>query len=101
MKIYISGPITGRDIDEVREHFAKAQLRIEELGHEAVNPFDNGLDETHSWKQHMIRNIALLLMQCDAICLLDGWRESRGARIEHNIATELNLAIMDEGAIWR
>lgn len=100
MKIYISGPITGRDIDQAREHFARAQLRIEELGHEAVNPFDNGLGPAYSWRENMVKDIDML-MQCDAICLLDGWQTSRGARIEHNIATELNLAIMDEGAIWR
>ena len=36
------------------------------------------------------------LLHCNAIYMLQGWQESKGARIEHYIATELGLHIMYE-----
>ena len=43
----------------------------------------------------MLKDIADLL-QCNAIYMLQGWEDSKGARIEHYIATEIGMPIMYE-----
>lgn len=93
MRVYISGKISGQSADEVEAKFAQAVAQIRAFGHEAVNPLDNGLGSEASWNEHLVADIALLL-GCDAIYLLKDWRNSRGARIERNIAQECGLQIL-------
>lgn len=93
MKIYISGKISGLPLDEVRAKFEWAAYQIKSFGHEAMNPLNNGLDPSEHWNKHMIADIALLL-ECDAIFLLPDWMNSRGARIELNIAQECGKPIL-------
>jgi hypothetical protein len=95
MKIYISGKISGTDLKETRTRFAAVAKAMKRLGYEPVNPLENGLSEHDSWEAHMFKDIADLL-QCKAIYMLQGWEESKGARIEHYIATEIGMPIMYE-----
>ena len=95
MKIYISGKISGTDLTETRKRFAAVAKVTKRLGYEPVNPLENGLSEHDSWKAHMLKDIADLL-QCKAIYMLQGWQESKGARIEHYIATKIGMPIMYE-----
>ena len=95
MKIYISGKISGTDITETRKRFAAVAKAMKRLGVEPVNPLENGLSEHDTWKAHMLKDIADLL-QCKAIYMLQGWEESKGARIEHYIATKKRMPIMYE-----
>ena len=95
MKIYISGKISGTDLTETRKRFAAVAKVTKKLGYEPVNPFENGLSEQDTWEAHIVKDIADLL-QCKAIYMLQGWQESKGARIEHYIATEIGMPIMYE-----
>lgn len=36
-----------------------------------------------------------MLLKCSAVCMLPGWKRSRGARLEHHVAEELGLDIFD------
>lgn len=91
MKVYISGPITGKE--DYEKVFYGAQNRLERLGLQVVNPADPSLGTEENWEAYMRRDIRLLL-DCDAIYMLDGWKQSRGAIIEHNLASDLNMIIM-------
>jgi len=93
MKIYISGKISDLPTEQVKEKFAKAEAQIRAFGHEPVNPLDNGLPSTATWAQQMTASLAMLF-ECDAIYLLPDWGDSRGARIEANIAQECGLEIL-------
>lgn len=95
MKIYISGKISGTDLTETRKRFAAAAKELQARDFTPVNPFENGLTEHDSWEAHMLKDIADLL-QCNAIYMLQGWEDSKGARIEHYIATEIGMPIMYE-----
>ena len=95
MKIYISGKISGTDLTETRKRFAAVAEATKKLGYEPVNPFENGLSEHDSWEAHMFKDIADLL-HCHAIYMLQGWEDSKGARIEHYIATEIGIPITYE-----
>lgn len=95
MKWYISGKITDLPTDHVIAKFKQAEQQIMAFGHEPVNPLKNGLDMESHWNSHLIADIALLL-ECDAIYLLSDWKDSKGARIEANIAEECGLQIVHQ-----
>jgi hypothetical protein len=74
-------------------HAATATLRAQ--GHEVVNPAEINPDTTMAWHACMRRDIAELVT-CDAIHLLDGWQNSKGATLEHHIAERLGLVITED-----
>jgi hypothetical protein len=97
MKVYISGKITGYDIKFAESKFNESEEFLRLKGFIPVNPFK--LSETHpdkSWEDYMIDDIRGLFA-CDAIYLHPDWGQSRGARIEYQIAKELNLKVMFAG----
>ena len=95
MKWYISGKISGLPTDQVTAKFQQAEQQIRAFGYEPVNPINNGLGSEASWNEHLVADIALLL-ECDAIYLLKDWGDSRGSRIEANIAEECGLQIVHQ-----
>ncbi len=42
------------------------------------------------WRVHMRADIALLV-QCDMIYMLRGWELSKGAKLEHDVATSCGI----------
>lgn len=82
MKVYISGPITGTD--DYMERFAKAEEYLQSVGFTVINPakVNSNLPADTTWKQYMEMSIVMLKM-CDAIYMLDGWKNSCGANIEY------------------
>jgi len=97
-KIYISGKITGLPVGEVKARFQQAELMLIGLGYEVVNPLKNGLTKEHSWAEHMLRDIESLF-DCDVIYMLNNWMDSKGARIEKNIADELGMDVWFESNV--
>lgn len=90
MRIYLSGPITGYDIEERKRVFREACEMLQREGHDAVNPFDNGLDDTQGYKEHMREDLKLLL-SCDCIAFLPGWKWSNGCQVERTVAMECGI----------
>lgn len=93
MKIYLSGPMTGYE-NYNKKAFDKAEAVLKEAGYEVVNPASLGLD--CSWVECMKIDIGLLVT-CDALYMLKGWKHSQGACLEHWIAHELGMEILMEG----
>ena len=97
MKLYISGPITGRAYNEAFSEFEKAEEALRDLGFTTVNPMTaNGLDgdgKYYAWAEYMKRDIALLL-ECDGLYMLPRWKKSRGACLELHIAKSLEMPIV-------
>ena len=93
MRVYISGAISGREPNEVRKDFERAEKLLKSLGWEVVNPLANGLTDAHTWEEHMRADLHLLL-ECDKVAVLPGWVESKGARLEVFVASELGMEVM-------
>ncbi|MGK2829220.1 DUF4406 domain-containing protein [Ralstonia pseudosolanacearum] len=88
-RIYIAGPMTGiQDLNFPAFHEAARALRAE--GHDVVNPAEINSDPAAGWLTCMRADIREL-MTCDAIYLLPGWENSRGARLEAHIAERLGF----------
>ena len=95
MKVYISGQITSLQQDEYRKAFNKATIDLVENGHEPVDPSLLGNPEHHSWNYYM-RMAIPQLCGCDAIYMLNGWGQSKGAALEKTIAMGLDMGIFYE-----
>ena len=95
MKIYISGAISNTD--DFMERFAKAEKELTENGYSAINPakVNAQLPEDTSYEEYMKMSFCMLDM-CDGICMLKGWRKSRGSNREYWYAMEKCKIIMFE-----
>lgn len=83
--LYLAGPMSGvEDYNFPAFHQSAALLRA--LGYEVTNPaeLDDG-DTTKPWDEYLRRDLKLML-DCDAVAVLPGWEESRGARLETHVA---------------
>lgn len=80
-KIYISIPISGRNIERVKADCLNAKIVIEYSGFEAVSPLDVSPDSKSTYAEHMGNDIAALL-NCDAAVFLDDWQLSSGCKLE-------------------
>lgn len=91
MRVYISGPITGNP--DARKQFRKAAAEIRAEGDIPVNPFCLGdVIPNASHTEYMLICIKLLELS-DAIYMLPGWEDSRGAKIEKKHAERLRMPI--------
>ena len=99
MKIYISGNISDLPFSKAQERFAEAEKLLCEQGHDPVNPLKNGLPPDSAWEEHLLRDISALI-GCDAIFMLDGWSESKGAKIDKFIAETTGKIITFETAVF-
>lgn len=95
MTIYLSGAISGLDIEKVKAKFQQAEDHLTNQGWEVVNPLKIHNGEVKTWEQYMFRDIEELF-KCDAICMLPCWVGSRGARIEVFIAIITRKKIINE-----
>lgn len=94
-RIYISGPISGHDIEERRRAFKVTQMRLQSQGWEVFNPMENGLLDSATTHEHMKVDIRHLLL-CDSIYMMRRWTHSKGCKVEFDVATAIGLDIYFE-----
>lgn len=107
-RIYIAGPMTGLPNFNFQAFFA-ASVKLREEGWAPVDPSQHDLDEGFvelvdgEYKTTHWFNLPKILLwdleqvaQSDAIYLLNGWEDSKGARAEHALAVALGKEIIFE-----
>lgn len=103
--VYLSGPINspipGFTVADCRQAFddLEAWLGKNYGNWEVISPLkvgtsckrnDCGPFEGHSWECWLKADLKVML-NCDAICLLPNWADSRGVRLEHSVAKALGF----------
>lgn len=115
-RIYIAGPMRGYPLYNFSEFFAAARVLHERYPNtQTVNPAQvdmergfnpwefpsdfnwKSLPEGESFDEIIDRDLALL-RECDAIYMLEGWKDSEGAIIEYEVAKDNDLLIMFESS---
>lgn len=90
-RIYIAGPMSGLPDFNYPAFNAEAE-RLRALGYAVENPAQNPEPPCKSWAGYMRMAIPQMLT-CEAIALLPGWMNSRGARIEWQLAIDMGMQI--------
>lgn len=112
MRVYIAGPIKGY-VNGNREKFLEAAALLRDMGHEPVNPHDIPANhegpciggpssvEGHDHRYGCyLRDDIMVLMFCDAIALLPGWQNSKGAATEAHVAQSIGLPEIPMDALY-
>lgn len=93
-KCYIAGPISGLDYQKAYDAFRDAEMKLTSLGYEPVNPMRLPHNHDKSWSSYMREDLKQLL-DCEFVYLLDGWQDSKGARIEAGVAVSLGIKVVN------
>ena len=94
MRLYVSGPITG--LPKLNKPvFASAATRLRGAGHTVINPHEIGApsEQMLPWESYLRADLVAMLTGADALALLSGWERSRGAALEHHVATALGWEV--------
>lgn len=91
-RIYIAGKITHLDPAEAYELFLQAENVICNAGHVPLHPMKL-VDQTpgRTYNEYLLDALKVMMLEADAVYFLDNAAESKGARIERFIATELGM----------
>jgi hypothetical protein len=102
-KVYIAGPMTGYP-EFNYPAFHDAATRLRDAGFEVVSPAElNPIDPslivddkyyTELYPSYIKRDV-IALIECDHIVMLQGWQASKGATLEHHIASVLGIRQID------
>lgn len=85
IKVYISLPISGHDIEQVKKRADEVKQRIENDRVEAITPFDVCDEKGRPYSYYMGRDIEALI-ECDGIYVCNGWHSSKGCQAEVHVA---------------
>lgn len=104
-KIYLAGPMTGIELFNYPQ-FHRVATALREDGNEVVSPAETVLpngticqldpptaDDARPHTDYLREGLAKLL-ECDAIALLPGYADSRGAMLELRVAEELGMTVI-------
>lgn len=91
-RVYIAGKITGLPQEFVQKKFKEAQETLTKLGFIVYNPVNLVNDFSTPWNIAMKICISTLI-DCDAMVLLPCWQNSKGAKIERQLAEDLDILI--------
>lgn len=89
-KVYISVPISGRDMKDVEADVERLRGIIEEWGMEAVSPLEVSPSGDEANFASMGRSV-MALMVCDAALFADGWSKSKRCRVEMYVAVQYGI----------
>jgi len=90
MSLYLAGPMTGYP-EFNYPAFTEAAGALRAGGETVVSPHelhDNDFSRPFDW---YLRRDLKALCDCDAVALLPGWEDSRGAKLEVAVAEGLGL----------
>ena len=93
--IYIAGPMTGI-VDHNFPAFHAAAKKLRAQGYAVFNPAEinaDAVDVIRPWSWYMRKDLAELV-KCEAIYLLPGWENSKGATLEMHVAERLGMTIV-------
>lgn len=98
--LYVSGPMTGFPKWNFPA-FAKAAKNLRKAGYVVISPAENWGGATNVDRELCMRLDIQQVLTADGIALLDGWRDSRGARVEVDVAIEVGIDVRPVAAWLR
>ena len=78
--------------------FNEAARALRGLGFDVVNPAEVQPDGEPTWENYMRADLKELL-GCDAIALMTGWENSKGAHLELHLAHRVGMTVVFADAV--
>lgn len=94
MKIFISGPMTNKEDNNIMA-FNKIENDLRELGFDVYNPAWNFYGRDWDRKEMLAVDI-MALSHCDGVVQLDGWRQASGCMAEYAFANACDMPLYSE-----
>lgn len=95
MRVYIGGPITGRR-NYNKEAFAAAEKKLTACGKAVWNPTKlHPANPTIFSHEDYLEVCFAMIRRSDMVVLLDGWEDSKGARMEASYAEKHNIPVLE------
>lgn len=91
-RIYVAGAMTGKSNYNF-DAFNEAAAELYKSGWDVENPASTGVVEGATWQDYMLSCLTQIGI-CGNMYMLTGWESSRGANIEHDLASKLGLNII-------
>ena len=92
MKVMISQPMKGREDSEIKEERNKIISKFKKMHIDVIDTLFNdnvtGMDKPDVY---LLSKSIRSIVEVDAVYFVDGWREARGCRIEHEVCKEYGI----------
>lgn len=92
IRCYIAGPMSGK-LHFNYETFATAAFGLRQLGLEVISPAELH-EDTHRTRAHYMSTDVAALLTAQMVATLPGWEDSRGARLEVDLAEQTGKPVM-------
>lgn len=91
-KIYLAGKITGLPVEDYTANFNYWKGHFQKLGFKVISPIDLPHKHADMWQEYMKEDIAAMV-KCKYLFAMVGWQNSKGAKIEVELARALKINI--------
>ena len=100
MKVMISQPMKGRTEEQIKKERKRIVDKFNKMHIEVINTlFTEEAPEDYNMAVYYLAKSIDAMRNIDALYMCDGWREARGCRIEHQVAKEYGIKILDSDFI--
>ena len=82
IKMYLSLPITGRNLKDAKEYAKQVKAAWVERGYEVITPFEVCNQPGKTYAYYMGQDVEALI-GCEGIIMCEGWFLSKGCRVEN------------------
>ncbi len=96
-KLFISQPFSGRTEEEVFEERAEILSKIEEIYKEEFSVIDqyHQTAPKGAGRFYYLSQDVLMMDKADLIAFSPNWKSAKGCRVEHELATEYGLNMIE------
>lgn len=95
LKVYLSGPMTGLP-NKNKDEFDRYAFTLRTKGFLVVSPVemddnpDQGYDNVY---YRCLKAAVAAMLTCEVVVILPGWKESKGAVVEVDLANSLKMPV--------
>ncbi len=97
-KMYLTGKITGLHVKDYTASFNYWKKFFTKKGYKVISPIDLPHNHKPEWKEYLKEDIKALV-DCDFLFAMNNWQDSKGAKLEVEIARTLDIEIIWEDKI--
>lgn len=100
MRVMVSQPMKGLTEDQTRKNRAKVVAMLESEGHTVIDTvFSNSAPAGVNQSLWLLGKRFQAIASVDAVYFMDGWRETRGCRMEQNVCELYGIRAIFDGAV--